>query len=63
MKYVISAIFFTILFSVVIGIADLFISGSFMHGFFPTGEESWLRWFIRGCFIAYMTITRPIKLI
>lgn len=59
MKYVISAIIYTILFSVVIGFVDLLMRGSFMDGFFPTNDGALFRWAIRGSVITYMTITRP----
>jgi len=59
MKYVISAIIYTILFSLVIGLVDLLISGSFMDGFFPTNDGAWARWVVRGVFVTYMTIKRP----
>jgi len=62
MKYVISAILYIILFTIVVGCVDFFLIGDFMGGAFPTGDEALMRYILRAVFVTYFTISSPIKL-
>jgi hypothetical protein len=61
MKYVISAIVYAVMISIIVGGVEILLGKNFIDGFFPTGEFAWTRWLVRGAFVTYMTIKRPIN--
>jgi hypothetical protein len=61
MKHVLSFIVYALLLSVIVGVFDVCFGNKFIDGFFPTGDHAWARWLIRGAFVIYLTIKRPIN--
>lgn len=57
-KYVISALIYVLLTSVVVGFVDMFMGNSFIEGFLPL---SLMRWLIRIAVVSYLTIFKPIN--
>jgi hypothetical protein len=57
-KYLISALIYLTLFSVVNGILDVCFGKSFIEGLLPLSP---VRWIVRIGFVSYLTIFRPIN--
>ncbi len=57
-KYVISALIYLTLLSVVNGILDVCFGNSFIEGLLPLSP---LRWIVRLGFVSYLTIFKPIN--
>lgn len=57
-KYVISALIYALLTSVIIGFVGMFMGDSFIEGLLPLSP---LRWIVRIGFVSYLTIYKPIN--
>lgn len=57
-KYVISALIYALLTSVIVGFVGMFMGDSFIEGLLPLSP---MRWLIRVVAVSYLTISYPIN--